>query len=157
MARKNVQIIHRCCFLCCALLGYDETLVILLPFVSSKESRRVWKVLFQHVTHALSGFSRLSHKNVLSSTIEKKGKSEEKSFSGKFRLTLFRFRLLLLFIRRLTSRKGPQSNCFVPFRLLFACALSELYEKFRLYFSLFTSAHNTSIKTASRFGEKLTS
>lgn len=63
-------------------------------FLLSSKSRRVWKVLFWHVTHALSGFSRLSHKNVLSSTIEKREKKKKLSQASLDR----RFFQILTFI-----------------------------------------------------------
>lgn len=73
------NIIHRCFLLCVASDENDEMLVMLLPFFVSSKSRRVWKVLFQHVTHALSGFSRLSHKNVLFSHNREKEKEKKVS------------------------------------------------------------------------------
>lgn len=82
---------------------------------------------------------------------------EEKKVSQRLRSTLyFRFWLLLLFIRRLTSRKNLNQTVLCYFCFFSACALSELYRaKIFDYFSLFTE-HSTQLEfTASRFGEKL--
>jgi hypothetical protein len=128
---------------------HDE--MLFLP--SPSKSRRMWKSLFFCFPARDTRFKWILafvewHSQ---GTMAERRK---KKFLSRLRSTLyFRFWLLLLFIRRLTSRKEPQSNCFVLFLFcFFACALSELYRaKIFDYFSLFTehSTHRDSRRLAS--------
>jgi hypothetical protein len=150
---------------CCALprTGDDEMLMMLLPlpFVSSKRRRRVWKVLFQHVTHALSGFSRLSHKNVLSEHNRKKGK-RKKSFSGKSGLTLFQILTFIVIHSSSDVKKRTSIKLFCAVSLAFFMRIKRIIRKISIIFFIVyqRTQHTetfTNIKTASRFSEKLTS
>ena len=157
----SIQAISECCwggkkecwklFIDVVRPEYDEMLS------EPSKSRRVWKsfvfsscFLFQHVTHALSGFSRLSHENV-----EHFDRRREEKVSQAGLSTLF---LILTFIVIHSSsdvKKRTSIKLFCTFLPVSLFALSELYVKIFDY--IFHCLPSVSTSTASRFGEKLTS
>ena len=149
----SIQAISECCrggkkecwklFIDVVRPEYDEMLSVL------STSRRVWKsfvfsscfFLFQHVTHALSGFSRLSHENVEHFDRER----EEKSFSSWLIDAFFSdfdFYCYSFVVWRQEKNLNQTVLCY--FTCFSFCMRIKriIRKKFRLYFSLFTESFN---------------
>lgn len=120
-----------------------------MPFFPFSTNEETFFFRFQHVTHALSGFSRLSHGKCSHTKQESRKSFSPRDLDRRF-ISDFDFYCYSFVVWRQERNLNQTVLCYFSFS---ACALSELYEGkifFLDYFSLFTEAFNTSSENSRR-------